>query len=121
MREFEELSGRVLQAAVDVHRGLGPGFLESVYENAFAVALRHRGIRFERQRVVRIWFETQEVGAHRLDLLVDNRIVVEIKAIKALEDVHFAQPKSYLKATGLHVGLLLNFNAPILVAKRIVL
>jgi GxxExxY protein len=70
---------------------------------------------------VRIRFEEEEVGRHRLDFLVDGLIVVEVKAIKALEDVHFAQVRSYLKATGLHVGLLLNFNAPVLVARRIVL
>jgi GxxExxY protein len=119
--EFEALSGQILEVAVDVHRILGPGFLESVYENALVVALNHRGIRFERQYEVRVWFEEQEVGVHRLDLLVDGQIVVEIKAVKALDDVHFAQLRSYLKATGLHVGLLLNFNAPILVAKRVVL
>jgi GxxExxY protein len=119
--EFDLLSGRILEAAVHVHRVLGPGFLETVYENALAVAFCRRGLRFERQREVRIWFEEQEVGVHRLDLLVDDRVVVEIKATKGLESVHFAQLRSYLKATGLHVGLLLNFNAPTLVARRVVL
>lgn len=119
--EFEALSGQILEVAVDVHRILGPGFLESIYENALVVAFNRRGIRCERQYEVRVWFEEQEVGVHRLDLLVDRQIVVEIKAVKALDDVHFAQLRSYLKATGLHVGLLLNFNAPILVAKRVVL
>ena len=119
--EFEALSGRILEAAVEVHRALGPGFLESVYENALVVAFNHRGIRFERQHEVRVLFEGQEVGLHRLDLLVEGQIVVEIKAIKALEDIHFAQLKSYLKATHLHTGLLLNFNAPILIVKRFVL
>jgi GxxExxY protein len=117
---FDPLSGRVLEAAIDVHRTLGPGFLESVYENALAVALRRRAIEFERQRDVRIWFDGEEVGFHRLDLLVDDRIVVEIKAVRGLEDAHFAQLRSYLKATGLHIGLLLNFNAPTLVARRVV-
>jgi GxxExxY protein len=119
--EFEVLSKRILEAAVDVHRALGPGFLESVYENALVVAFNHRGIRFARQHDVRVWFQGQQVGLHRLDLLVEGEIVVEIKAVKALEDVHFAQLKSYLKATQLHTGLLLNFNAPILVVKRVML
>ena len=119
--EFEALSGQVIEAAISVHRELGPGFLESVYDGALAVALRHRGIPFESQKEVTVVFEDEEVGVHRLDLLVDGRIVVELKAVKALEDIHFAQLRSYLKATRLHVGLLLNFNAPTLVIKRIVL
>jgi len=119
--EFEAFSGRILEAAIEVHRALGPGFLESVYENALAIAFSHRGIRFERQREVHVWFEGQEVGLHRLDLLIEDQIVVELKAVRALEDIHFAQLKSYLKATHLHTGLLLNFNAPTLVVKRVVL
>ena len=119
--EFEPLSGRILEAAVNVHRILGPGFLESVYENALVVALNQRAIRFESQREVRISFEGHDVGLHRLDLLVEDQIVVELKAVKALDDIHFAQLRSYLKATSLHVGLLLNFNSPTLVAKRVVL
>lgn|SRR5579862_926007 len=117
---FELVSRWILGAAIEVHRALGAGFLESVYENALAVALRNRGIHFARQHGVRVWFEGQEVGLHRLDLVVEEQVVVEIKAVRALEDIHFAQLRSYLRATGLHTGLLLNFNAPILVIKRIV-
>lgn len=119
--EFEALSGKIIEAAICVHRELGPGFLESVYESAMKVALRHRGIVFDPQREVTIIFEGEEVGVHRLDLIVEGQIVVELKAIKALEDIHFAQVKSYLKATRLGVGLLFNFNAPKLIIKRIVL
>jgi GxxExxY protein len=119
--EFEVLSGRIIEAAIDVHKQLGPGFLESIYENAVKVALRKRGIVYEAQKEVRVFFEGEEVGEHRLDLVVDNQIIVELKAIRALDDVHFAQVRSYLKATRLRVGLLMNFNAPTLVIKRIVL
>ncbi len=119
--QFEVLSSRIIEAAIHVHKELGPGYLESIYENAMKVALRKRGIRFEYQREIKVFYEGEEVGLHRLDLIVDGEIAVELKAIKALEDVHFAQVRSYLKATGLHVGLLLNFNAPTLVIKRIVL
>ena len=119
--EFEVLSGQVIEAAIDVHKALGPGFLETIYENALCVALSHRQILYETQKQVLIAFEGEEVGTHRLDLLVRGEIVVELKAVKALEDIHFAQVKSYLKATHLHVGLLMNFNAPTLVVKRIVL
>ena len=118
--DFEALSGQIIEAAISVHKELGPGFLESIYESALRVALRHRGIIHESQKEVTVVFENEEVGVHRLDLLVGGEIVVELKAIKALEDVHFAQVKSYLKATKQHVGLLLNFNAPTLIVKRIV-
>ena len=118
---FESMSGRIIEAAIDVHKTLGAGFLETIYENALRVSLSHRQILYESQTPVSIAFEGEEVGTHRLDLLVGGEIVVELKAIKALEDIHFAQVKSYLKATGLHVGLLMNFNAPTLVVKRIVL
>jgi GxxExxY protein len=119
--DFESLSSKIIESAIHVHKELGPGYLESIYENAMRVALNHRNISNEHQKDIRIVFESVEVGIHRLDLLVDNQIVVELKSIKALEDIHFAQVKSYLKATGLNVGLLLNFNAPILVIKRVVL
>ncbi len=119
--DFEALSGRVLGAAVDVHKSLGPGFLESIYQRAMEVALSNRAVPFERQKEIRIAFEGVEVGFHRLDLVVDAQIVVELKAVKAFEDIHYAQLKSYLKATGLKVGLLLNFNAPTVAIKRVVL
>jgi GxxExxY protein len=118
---FEALSGRILEAAVAAHRSLGPGFLECVYQQAMEVALRHRGIAFDDQKEIHIFFEDEDVGLHRLDLVVAAEIIVELKAVKALEDIHYAQLKSYLKATGLHVGLLLNFNATTLVVKRVVL
>jgi GxxExxY protein len=119
--DFEELSSRILAAGVAVHKALGPGFLESVYQKAMEAALAHREIRFERQKEIHVFFEEVDVGLHRLDLVVANQIIVELKAVKAFEEIHFAQLKSYLRATGLHVGLLLNFNAPILVIKRVVL
>ena len=84
------------------------------------VALRHRSIPHERQKEIRVDFEDEQVGWHKLDLVAGGEIVVELKAVKALEEIHFAQDKSYLKATGLRVGLLLNFNAATLVVKRIV-
>ena len=118
--DFEPLSARIIEAAIAVHRALGPGFLESIYHSALRVALSRSGIPYENKKGVRIYFESVEVGLHQLDLLVDGQIVVELKAIKDLEDVHFATVRSYLSATGLRVGLLFNFNASTLVVKRIV-
>lgn len=95
--------------------------MESVYQKAMEITLNHRGIPFEQQKENRVMFEGVDVGLHRLDLVVGNEIVVESKAVKAFEDIHYAQVKSYLKATGLKVGLLLNFNSTTLAIQRIVL
>ena len=119
--EFEGLSSKVLEAAIAVHKALGPGFIESIYHQAMEVALTHRGIPFEKEKRVHVFFESVDLGVQKLDLVASNEIILELKAIKAFEDVHFAQVRSYLKATGLHVGLLLNFNAVTLAIKRIVL
>jgi len=118
--EHEELAGSVIGAAIEVHKALGPGFLESVYENALAIEFAARGIRFERQLAVPILYRGSEVGLHRLDLLVTALIVVELKAVKALDDVHFAVVRSYLRATGREHGLILNFAKPTLEIKRVI-
>jgi GxxExxY protein len=115
----DELTGRIISAAIEVHRDLGPGFLESIYEEALAIALAEHNIPFERQHPVRIWFRGRALGEHRVDLLIGGEVVVELKAIKAIEDVHFAIMRSYLRATRCARGLLLNFAAPTLQVKRI--
>src|SRR5262245_49290340 len=105
----KELSSRVIAAAIEVHQTLGPGFLESIYEAALCIELEIRGIRFERQKLVALKYRDRSVGEHRLDLLVEGVLVVELKAIKALEDIFFAITRSYMKAVGVDDGLLLNF------------
>jgi len=117
--EHESLTEGIIGAAIEVHRALGPGFLESIYEAALSVELRARGITFGRQVDVRIFYKSVEVGRHRLDLFVSGAIVVELKAIKNLQDVHFALVKSYLRAVGCAHGLLLNFAKPTLEIKRV--
>jgi GxxExxY protein len=117
--EHEELTGRIIGAAIDVHTELGPGFLESIYEMALAIALKDREIPFARQVSVPVLFQGVEVGVHRLDFLVAEEIVVELKALKSLEDIHFAVVKSYLRAVRRKHGLLLNFARPRLEIKRV--
>jgi len=117
--EQEDRTGRIIGAAIEVHRALGPGFLESVYENALSIELAQRGIPFVRQLTVPIRYRHVEVGAHVLDLLVEDRIVVELKAARNLEDIHYVVLRSYLKATGREHGLLLNFAKPTLEIKRV--
>ncbi len=109
---------RVIGAAIAVHRELGPGFLEGIYEEALAVEFALEGIAFVRQKPVALFYKDHQIGEHRLDFLVENLIVVELKAIRDLEDIHFAIGRSYLKATGLHDGLLLNFATSPLTIKR---
>jgi len=118
--EFEACSGRVIGAAVAVHSALGPGFLEGVYQRALEMELDAQLIRFERQLKVEVRYRGQVVGVHRLDLLVEDVMVVELKAASAIIDAHLAQLRSYLKATDIRVGLLLNFNAPVLGVRRVV-
>jgi GxxExxY protein len=115
----KDLSGRVIEAAIAVHVALGPGFIESVYENALAVELTSAGIRFERQKTIPVIHRGVVVGEHRLDLLVDGYLLVELKAVKALEDIFFAVGRSQMKAAGIRDGLLLNFSSMPLTIKRI--
>ncbi len=119
--QFESLSGRIIQVALDVHARLGPGFLESIYENAICLVLVSRGIDFARQVEIEVRFDGITVGRHRIDLIVEENLVVELKAVRELKDLHFAQLRSYLQASGLKVGLLCNFTAPTLVIRRVVL
>jgi GxxExxY protein len=121
MHRFEELSGQIIGAALVVHRALGPGFLESVYHAAMRIALAHRSIPFESQVAVETTFEGVVVGRARIDLIAGNRVVLELKAVERLRDVHFAQLRSYLRATKLHLGLIFNFNSPTLTIRRVVL
>lgn len=109
---YRELSYRVMQAVFEVHNTLGPGFVESVYEEALAYELEMRGIPFERQKKIVVRYRDRVVGTHRLDLVVDKTIVLELKAVSALNDVFKQQTLSYLKATGLRLGILINFGTP---------
>lgn len=117
------LANKVIGAAIEVHRLLGPGYLESVYEEALCVELQQQKIVFVRQSPIAVNYKGIKVGEGRLDLLVENRLIVELKAVEALAPIHRAQVLSYLKATKLQLGLLINFNAPILKdnIKRIIL
>ena len=118
--EFEPLSNRIIGAAIAVHKELGPGFLENIYEKALKIELTKVHLSFESQKTVQIPYNGQVVGTHRLDLLVQNQIIIELKTVTEFSDIHFAQLRSYLKATGLKTGLLLNFAKPALEIKRVV-
>lgn len=114
-----ELTGRIIAAAINVHRVLGPGFLESVYEEAFSIELDSMSIPYERQKAVKVFYRGIPVGEHRLDLYVAGKVVVELKAVRNLDDIFFATVRSYMKALGTDSGLLLNFAAMPLTIKRV--
>ena len=115
----DKLTEQIIGAAIRVHTELGPGFLESIYEEALAVEFRLIGLHFERQKPVPIFYRARPVGEHRVDLFVENSVVIELKATTAIEKVHFAVLRSYLKALGVTNGLLLNFAATRLTIKRV--
>ena len=113
-----EITQQIIAAAIRVHRGLGPGFLELIYEEALAVEFALSGIQFVRQYTVPLFYRDHQIGEHRLDFLVEGKIVVELKAVSRLEDIHFAIGRSYLKAISLHDGLLFNFATTPLTIQR---
>jgi GxxExxY protein len=115
----KDITQEVIAAAIAVHTELGPGFLESIYEQALAVEFALRGIAFVRQRAIPLFYRDHQIGEHRLDFLVEEKIVIELKAIERLENVHFAIVRSYLKATALSDGLILNFSSMPLTVKRV--
>jgi GxxExxY protein len=114
-----ELTKQIISAAIAVHRELGPGFLESIYEEALCVEFDYQGIQYERQKAVNILYRGKSVGEHRLDLLVAGTVVVELKAIKTLEDIYFSIVRSYMKSIKIKTGLIFNFASMPLTIKRV--
>jgi GxxExxY protein len=122
--ELNQTTEQIIGAAIEVHRALGPGLLESAYEECLCREPTIRGIPFERQRRLPVTFKGARLDCgYRPDLLVDGRVVVEIKAVESLEPIHEAQVLTYLRLGGWSVGLLINFNVPVLKqgVKRLVL
>lgn len=115
----KELSGAVIESAIQVHRSLGPDFLESFYEEALCIELSESGIRFERQKTLNIEYRGKSIGHHRLVRLVDGSLVVELKTVDVLDSIHFAVVRSYMKALGVDSGLILNFATMPLTVKRV--
>lgn len=112
--EDERIAHEAIGAAIEVHRLLGPGFLEKVYERALLHELGLRGIRVQYQREITVPYKDIQIPGQQLDLLVGDRVILELKAVDQLHAIHEAQLLSYLKATHLRLGLLLNFNVPLM-------
>ena len=118
MMQHQELTGKIIGCAMKVHRALGPGFLESVYQNALAYELRKAGLLVEVERPILVRYNGVVVGDFFADLLVQDIVLVENKAVRALSSAHEVQLVNYLTATGIDVGLLLNCGGPSLEYKR---
>ena len=114
MADQDPLTERIIGCAIEVHRTLGPGLLESAYVEALSAELEEVGLRFRRQVPVALNYKGRYLGEYRLDLLVEDTVVVEVKAVERFDPVHEAQLLTYLRLTGKHVGLLINFNRRLL-------
>lgn len=114
-----QLTDRIIATGIHVHKELGPGFLEIMYEEALAIELRNARVSFERQKLLPIFYREHLIGEHRLDLVVERKVIVELKAINALEDIHYAIVRSYSRAPDLADPLLLNFASSRLTVKRV--
>ncbi len=123
MDEINKITEKIIGSAIEVHRHLGPGLLEGIYEEAMCVELDIQGVRYQRQIAVPVNYKGRILGDYRLDLLVEDAVVVELKSVERQDPVFEAQILTYLRVTGKRVGLLINFNSKLLKegAKRFVL
>lgn len=116
LEDLNKLTEKIIGVAIDVHRELGPGLLESIYQRCLAIALREAGLNVEEERPVPIYFRGQRISddGYRLDMLVEDTVILELKSVAALTDVFKKQLLTYLKLTGKPIGLLINFNEVVL-------
>ena len=118
---YKELSYKIIKLALEVHNELGCGFLEKVYENALMILLNREGIPAKQQAPADVYFQNKVVGQYYADILVGNKVILELKTVEAIANIHKAQLLNYLRATGIKLGLILNFARPRFEYKRMVL
>ena len=116
---YKEITEKIIAAAMQVHKTLGNGFQEVIYQRAMAIEMTHLKIGFEREKEMPIFYKGEQIGTRRADFFIENKIMVELKAIIVLEDVHLAQAMNYLEAYRMEIGLLINFGAKSLEFKRV--
>ena len=118
--EFDDLSNKVIGCAIEVHRNLGPGLLESAYERCLSYELTRAGIRHEVQKELPIEYKGIKLDCgYRVDVIIENKLIVELKSVSMIKDIHKAQLLTYMKLAGIKIGLLLNFNTKLLKEKGI--
>ena len=112
--QTEQLISRVIGCAIEVHKAIGPGFAESIYKRALCIEFDASGVPYDCERVVRLLHRGQPLGTFRLDVLVGNEVVVEVKSVERLLEVHRVQIRQYMRVSNIRAGLLMNFNVPVL-------
>ncbi|MBN8574811.1 MAG: GxxExxY protein [Candidatus Kapabacteria bacterium] len=118
--KYSELTSKIIGVAMQVHKVLGNGFQEVIYQRALAIELTDNGITFEREKEMPIFYKEQQIGTRRVDFLIEGVVSVELKALTKLEDVHLAQAINYLEAYNIEIGMLINFGAKSLEFKRLI-
>jgi len=117
--KYSEITEKIIGSSMKVHATLGNGFQEVIYQRALEIEMKHEGLKFEREHNLKIYYRDEEIGERRVDFFVEEKIMVELKAIIQLENVHLAQTKNYLEAYNIQVGLLINFGSISLQFKRL--
>jgi GxxExxY protein len=118
--KYSDITRKIIGAAMKVHSTLGNGFQEVIYQRALAIEMVEQGLTFQRELEMQIYYRAQEIGTRRVDFLVEDKVMVELKALTMLEDVHLAQAINYLEAYNLEIGLLINFGAKSLEYRRVI-
>lgn len=119
MMKYQELTQQIIEAAFRVYKVLGYGFLEKVYQNALMIELTKRGIRAESERPLKIHYESDIVGDYICDIVVEDKVILELKAVKEINKIHEVQLVNYLKGTGIEVGLLINFGPSVQIKRKV--
>jgi GxxExxY protein len=117
--KYEDLTGQIIEAAYKVHNTLGFGFLENVYQNALSIELGKLGIQHEKERTIKVYYDDDIVGDYKADIVVEKKVILELKSVKELHQAHEAQLNNYLKATGIEVGLLINFGKSVEIKRKV--
>ena len=113
LEEINTLTQKIIGCAIEVHRRLGPCLLESIYEKALCIELKYNGIKYERQKIINVDYRNQSLGIYKIDILVENKVVLELKSVDRHDPVFEAQLLSYMKLGSYKIGLLINFNKEI--------
>jgi len=117
--KHKELTAKIIECAYKVHNTLGFGFLETVYQNSFLIELIKVGLRSEKEKKIQVYYDNQLVGDYMADIIVEDKVILELKSVKDLHPAHEAQLINYLKATGLEVGLLINFGESVEIKRKV--
>jgi GxxExxY protein len=117
--KHQDLTSKIINCAYTVHNTLGFGFLEAVYQNALLIELKKSGLRAEKEKKIQVYYENHLVGDYVADIIVENKVILELKSVKEFHDAHSVQLINYLKATGIEVGLLINFGESVQAKRKV--